>query len=194
VTGTGLMKLAAGRSLLARLRALDRRLKTSTVAWVLAPVQVGLRAWIFFGLPFFMSGLTKWETFPFLKPVAAAWNGAPQLAGGALYQFTNVCEFCFNIRIWGSEAEPLVHWRLPFPETMAALAGIGELLLPVLVLVGLATRLAALGLLAMTLVIQLVLPTAYLIHGMWALSLIAVILLGPGMISLDHLLARLVRR
>lgn len=183
-----------GGSPLACLRRIDRRLKAPAVAWALSPVQLGLRLWVFFGLPFFSSGLTKWETFLFLKPEAWAVNGVPVLAGGAHYQFTNVCEFCFNIRIWGSEAEPLVQWLLPFPEAMAVMAGVGELLLPLLVLAGLATRLSALGLLGMTMVIQLVLPWAYMIHAMWALSLVAVIALGPGIASLDHLLGRLLRR
>lgn len=194
MTGANAFDSRTGDTLLARLRHLDRRLKSPVAAWALSPVQLGLRLWVFFGLPFFSAGLTKWETFPFLKPEAWAVNGMPVLAGGAHYQFSNVCEFCFNIRIWGSEAQPLVQWLLPFPEAMAVMAGVGELLLPVLVLVGLATRLSALGLLGMTVVIQLVLPWAYVIHAMWALSLVAVIALGPGIASLDHLLGRLLRR
>lgn len=195
MTGAGTLNVQGrgGGSLLARLLRFDRRLKAPATAWALSPVQLGLRLWIFFGLPFFSSGLTKWETFPFLKPEAWAVNGAPVLAGGAHYQFSNVCEFCFNIRIWGSETDPLVQWMLPFPDAMAVMAGIAELLLPLMVLVGLATRLSALGLLGMTVVIQLVLPWAYTIHAMWALSLIAVIALGPGIASLDHLLGRLLR-
>lgn len=194
MTGAGALGARGGGSLLARLRRYDGRLQTPAVSWALSPVQLGLRLWILFGLPFFSSGLTKWETFPLLKPEAWALNGAPVLAGGAHYQFTNVCEFCFNIRIWGSEADPLVQWLLPFPEAMAVLAGVGELLLPVLVLVGLATRLSAAGLLGMTVVIQLVMPWAYMIHAMWALSLFAAIALGPGVASLDHLMGRIVRR
>ena len=46
----------------------------------------------------------------------------------------------------------------PFPIAMATASGIAEIVLPVLLVLGLATRLAALGILAMTAVIQLTVP------------------------------------
>lgn len=167
--------------------------RRSGAAWLMAPVQLGLRALPLFALPFFSSGLTKWEVFPFLKPERFEFGGWPELAASALYQFSNVCEFCFNIRIWGSEA-PLVQWPLPFPTALAVLAGTAEIILPVLVLVGLFTRLSALGLLAMTLVIQLVFPQGLADHATWAAVLIAILLAGPGPLSLDHLAIRLMGR
>ena len=73
----------------------------------------------------------------------------------------------------------------------ATLAALGEHILPVLILLGLGTRFAALGLLVMTLVIQLlVYPGAYPTHGVWAAVLLYLIARGPGRISLDHLIAR----
>ena len=66
-------------------------------------------------------------------------------------------------------------YRLPLlaPETAATLAAFGEHLLPVLILLGLGTRVAALGLLAMTAVIQvLVYPGAWPTHGTWAAVLL----------------------
>jgi len=174
--------------------AFDRWLKGPVMRWVAAPFQLALRLWIFFYLPFINSGLTKWETFPFLKPETWAWNGWPVVSASAKYQFSNSCDFCFNIRIWGSEQAPLVQWVFPFPDTMAALAGLGEIILPALILVGLLTRLSALGLLGMTLVIQLVIPTGLPVHATWAAAFVGVILLGPGLISLDHLISRLFRR
>ena len=60
---------------------------------------------------------------------------------------------------------------------------------PVLMVLGLMTRLSALGLLGMTAVIQIfVYPEAWVTHGLWAAALLAVAVLGPGRISLDHLL------
>jgi putative oxidoreductase len=173
--------------------ALDLWLKGPAMRWAALPVQLALRIWVFFYLPFINSGMTKWEIFPFVKPEHWAWNGWPKLSGAAKYQFGNGCDFCFNIRIWGSEQSPLVQWVLPFPETMAALAGIGELLLPVLVLVGLLTRLSALGLLAMTIVIQLVLPSGAMVHVTWAAVFVCIIILGPGVVSFDHLIGRALR-
>lgn len=71
----------------------------------------------------------------------------------------------------------------------AVLATLAEHALPVLMVLGLLTRLSALGLLAMTAVIQIfVYPQAWVTHGMWAAALLAVTALGPGRISVDHLL------
>ncbi|MFX8864258.1 hypothetical protein ABTM79_19135, partial [Acinetobacter baumannii] len=54
------------------------------------------------------------------------------------------------------------------------------------------TRLAALGLLIMTSVIQLVVPDGWAnFHLPWAALAIAIIALGPGRLSLDHLIDRL---
>ena len=65
------------------------------------------------------------------------------------------------------------------------------LIAPVLLLLGLGTRFAALGLLAMTLLIQLlVYPGAYATHGTWAALLLLLAARGGGVLSLDHWLAR----
>lgn len=71
----------------------------------------------------------------------------------------------------------------------AVMATLAEHVLPVLMVLGLMTRLSALGLLAMTAVIQvLVYPGAWITHGLWAAALLAVAARGPGRWSLDHLL------
>jgi putative oxidoreductase len=83
-------------------------------------------------------------------------------------------------------------YRLPLlaPEQAAPLAAFAEHLLPVLILLGLATRFSALALLFMTLTIQfLVYPDAYPTHGVWATVLVFLIARGPGKLSLDHLIA-----
>jgi putative oxidoreductase len=81
---------------------------------------------------------------------------------------------------------------LPFPELMAHLTAIAEHVLPLLLVLGLLARLGALGMLCMTMVIQLfVFPDAWLsAHMFWAAILFAVLALGPGKLSLDHLLCR----
>jgi putative oxidoreductase len=84
-------------------------------------------------------------------------------------------------------------YRLPLlaPEWGALLAATAEHVLPLLILLGLGTRLAALGLLAMTVVIQVfVYPGAYPIHGLWAAVLLGLMVRGPGVVSIDHALAR----
>lgn len=84
-------------------------------------------------------------------------------------------------------------YRLPLisPELAASVAVFAEHLFPLLLLVGLATRLSALALLVMTVIIQIfVYPDAYATHGVWAAVLLYLIARGPGKVSLDHWLAR----
>ena len=84
-------------------------------------------------------------------------------------------------------------YKLPVlsPELGASMAALGEHVLPLLLLLGLATRLSAFGLLGMTAVIQLlVYPGAWPTHGTWAACLLLIMTMGPGRWSLDHLLAR----
>lgn len=76
------------------------------------------------------------------------------------------------------------------PELAAPLAAAAEHMLPLLLLIGLATRLSALGLLVMTAVIQIfVYPDAYPTHGVWAAVLLYLVARGPGAVSLDHWIA-----
>ncbi len=81
---------------------------------------------------------------------------------------------------------------MPFPAFTAHVTAFAEHVLPVLLVLGLMTRLSAFGMLIMTMVIQLfVFPDAWLnAHMFWAAILFAVVALGPGRISIDHLLLR----
>jgi putative oxidoreductase len=81
---------------------------------------------------------------------------------------------------------------IPLIESFAVLAGVMEIILPVLLIIGLFTRLGALGLLAMTLFIQLaVFPTWdhwWNPAAWWAVVMFAIIARGPGILSLDRLI------
>ena len=81
---------------------------------------------------------------------------------------------------------------MPLPELTAHLTAIAEHILPILLVLGLFTRLSALGMFIMTMVIQFfVFPDAWLgAHMFWAAILFAVVALGPGPVSLDRLLFR----
>lgn len=84
-------------------------------------------------------------------------------------------------------------YRVPLlpPEIAAHLATFNELVLPAFIILGLATRFAALPLLGMTLVIQLfVYPSSWVDHAMWAALLTLLIARGAGTLSLDHLIRR----
>jgi putative oxidoreductase len=120
-----------------------------------------------FGLavPFFKSGLTKWDGF--------------QLSAAARYLFTEE----FRLHIFGNAI------AYPAPIPMAYAAAIGEIVLPILLVLGLGTRLAALGLLAMTAVIQLTVPDGWAnFHLPWAAMALALLAFGGGRASLDHVL------
>jgi putative oxidoreductase len=75
------------------------------------------------------------------------------------------------------------------PELAAHLATYAEHLFPVLLVLGLFTRLSALALLAMTAVIQIfVYPDAWPTHLSWAALMLYLIGRGAGTFSLDSLL------
>lgn len=118
-------------------------------------------------IPFWKSGLTKWDGFL-------------QLSKGAVYLFQQE----FRIHLFGAA------FAYPFPTVMAFLSGVGEIVLPVMLLFGLGTRFAALGILAMTAVIQLTIPDGWAnFHLPWAAMALALITFGPGGVSLDRLIA-----
>jgi putative oxidoreductase len=117
-------------------------------------------------LPFFRSGLTRWDGFLLLKP-------------STLYLF----EEEFKLHIFGNQ------YAFPAPDVVAQIVAIAEITLPVLLVLGFATRWTALALLVMTGVIQLVVPEGWAnFHLYWAAIALAIIALGPGPLSLDRLI------
>lgn len=72
------------------------------------------------------------------------------------------------------------------PTLAAQAAAYAEHLFPILLVLGLLTRLSAFALLGMTAVIQIfVYPAAWPTHGVWAVSFLLLITHGPGRWSLD---------
>ncbi len=119
-------------------------------------------------------------------PALVFWNsGRTKVEGWNIFQLTPAQAFLFEHE-----------FGMPFPVLSAHLAAIAEHVLPIMLVLGLFTRVGALGLLAMTAVIQLfIFPDAwYNVHMWWAVTLFAVFALGPGPISLDHLIGRLFKR
>lgn len=77
------------------------------------------------------------------------------------------------------------------PALAARLAAFSEHFFPILLVLGLASRFAALALLFMTAVIEIfVYPDAWPTHGVWATCFLVVIARGPGVFSLDYLIGR----
>lgn len=88
-------------------------------------------------------------------------------------------------------------YQLPLvdPWLAAHLAAFAEHFFPVLLVLGLATRLSAAALLGMTAVIEiLVYPDAWPTHGVWATCFLLLIARGPGALSLDALIERALPR
>jgi putative oxidoreductase len=85
-------------------------------------------------------------------------------------------------------------YRVPLlsPEVAALLGTFSELVLPVLLVLGLAGRFAALGLFVVNAVavisLQEIAEQALMQHVFWGSLLIGLVLWGPGRWSLDHLL------
>lgn len=135
---------------------------------------IALLARFSIAMTFWLSGQTKIEGLV-LDPIGlhAQW-GIPHLSPGAIYLFQS------------EYALPL----LP-PGLAATMAATAEHAFPLLLLVGLGSRLSALALLVMTLVIQVfVYPDAFPTHGLWAALMLYIMARGPGVFSLDHLIAR----
>lgn len=77
------------------------------------------------------------------------------------------------------------------PQIAAHAATYAEHLFPILLVLGLGSRFAALGLLGMTTVIEVfVYPDAWSTHLSWAGLLLPIIAKGAGAVSLDALIAR----
>jgi putative oxidoreductase len=75
------------------------------------------------------------------------------------------------------------------PDVAAYLTTFAEHFFSVFLVVGLASRLSALGLIVMTAVIQIfVYPEGWPDHVLWFAALLLILARGPGAISLDHVI------
>jgi putative oxidoreductase len=147
--------------------ARDLYVRLCSIGVLIAPLLLRIAL----ALPFMRSGLTRWDGFL-------------SLSEGQLFLF----EEQFKLHILGNQ------YPLPFPDATAYVVGVLEILLPTLLFLGLATRVAAAGLLAMTCVIQLVAPDGWAnFHLYWAAISTTLITLGPGLLSLDGLIAARIR-
>jgi putative oxidoreductase len=97
----------------------------------------------------------------------------------------------FTVKLFEDE------YRVPLldPAVAARIAMIQELTIPILLFLGLATRIATVPLLGMVAVIQIfVYPNAYNDHLVWGSILVLVLTRGPGVFSLDYLIERAATR
>jgi putative oxidoreductase len=92
---------------------------------------------------------------------------------------------------WNTAVELFIEeYKVPLlpPELAAYMAVSIELTTPMLLVIGLATRAAALVLFGMTAVIEMfVYPLAWPTHIQWAAMLLMLLCRGPGKLSIDYL-------
>ena len=123
-----------------------------------------------------------------LQPLALL--GARLFVGQAFFQsgLTKLRDWDTTLLLFADEYQvPLLS-----PEVAAVAGTAGELVLPVLLVLGLGGRFAAAGLFVVNIVAVISLmeiaPAALQQHQFWGSLLVAVLLWGPGRWSLDHLL------
>ncbi len=115
---------------------------------------------------------------PFLRAGQTDWDDWFVLSFGVKARFADL-----RLHLFGGE------YPFPNPDLMALAAGVAEVALPALLIVGLGTRFAALGLLIMTGVIQLSFPEGWAnFHLYWASLALSIMTFGPGQIALDRVL------
>ncbi len=119
-------------------------------------------------VPFWRSGVNKWDGFLQLNDVAVLLFSSE-----------------FKLHLPGGP------YAYPAPGMVAFAAGSAEILLPIFLVLGLVTRVAAFGLLAMTIVVQLTVPDGWPLHVTWAAMALGIMAWGPGRISLDYWIGRL---
>lgn len=138
------------------------------VRWVAQPSLVQLVLRVALAVPFWKSGILK-------------WSGFLQLNDTAITLFTDE----FKLHLPGGP------YDYPAPATMAFLSGCGEIVFPILLVFGLGTRFAATGLLLMTCIVELTVPDGWPIHLTWAAMALGIMAWGPGKLSVDEALRRL---
>jgi putative oxidoreductase len=117
---------------------------------------------------------------PFWRSGILKWDGFLQLSDTAVTLFTD--EFMLHL--------PGGPYPFPAPTVMAFLSGCGEVTLPVLLILGFATRFAALGLFFMTAIVELTVPDGWPIHITWAAMAFGIMAWGPGHLSMDYVIRK----
>jgi putative oxidoreductase len=133
------------------------------IEWIAQPSLTQFVLRIALATPFWRSGINK-------------WGGFLQLNDVAVLLFSDE----FKLHLPGGP------YSFPAPEAIAFLVASAEIIFPILLVLGLATRIAASALLVMTLVVELTVPDGWPVHITWAAMALGIMAWGPGRLSLDH--------
>ena len=149
--------------------------------------------------------MTSLESASPMHPLTACAGRAIQWLERVPYAFLAIpLRLAVATVFWNSALTKLANWdtaialftdeyKVPLlpPEIAAYMAVTIELTTPVLLVLGLATRPAALVLLGMTAFIEVfVYPEAWPTHIQWAAMLLVLLCRGPGTVSVDHWVRR----
>jgi putative oxidoreductase len=156
------MLAQVSRNLWHAIRRIVQRVN-AIIEWIAQPSLTQFVLRIALATPFWRSGINKWDGFLQLNDVA-------------VLLFSDE----FKLHLPGGP------YSFPAPEAMAFLVASAEILFPILLVLGLVTRLAASALLVMTLVVELTVPDGWPIHITWAAMALGIMAWGPGGLSLDH--------
>lgn len=113
-------------------------------------------------------------------------SGRTKIEEGSWFTISDSTRFLFQEEYSG----------VPLPSDLAAvMATISEHLFPILLVIGVLTRLSAAALLGMTMVIQIfVYPDAWWpVHSLWVALALVLIVRGGGLLSLDAALVKRTR-
>jgi putative oxidoreductase len=135
------------------------------IQWIAQPWLAQLALRLALAVPFWKSGILK-------------WSGFLQLNDTAVDLFTDE----FKLHLPGGP------YDFPAPKVMAFASGCGEIIFPVLLVLGLGTRFAATGLLFMTCIVELTVPDGWPIHITWAAMALGIMAWGPGPLSADQVI------
>jgi putative oxidoreductase len=161
-------RIVGGSSKLQLVGAVDRAIEVIRAIARPSFVQLVLR--IALAVPFWRSGILK-------------WSGFLQLNDTAVLLFSDE----FKLHLPGGP------YAFPAPEVMAFMSGSVEILAPIFLVLGLATRFAALALLVMTCIVELTVPDGWPVHITWAAMAFGIMAWGPGRLSVDYGIQKAVR-
>lgn len=160
-------RIVRGSSKLQLLVTVDRAI--GVIRAIAQPSLVQLVLRIALAVPFWRSGILK-------------WSGFLQLNDTAVLLFSEE----FKLHLPGGP------YSFPVPGLMAFMSGSVEVLAPVFLVLGLASRFAALALLLMTCIVELTVPDGWPIHLTWAAMALGIMAWGPGRLSVDHAIRKAV--
>ncbi len=173
-----LCRVHRGRGEMAFGGATPRAMAAGTSFMIFLQALASLALRFALALPFWKSGLTRWEGFLKLRPAT-----------------TYFYEDLYKPTLFGKT------YASPIPRSPRASASMAEIVLPAALVIGFATRLSALGLLVMTGVIYLtyqslgVSPDQWQTETLpWGAMALALIAYGPGLLSFDRLIWTSFRR